>query len=270
LVVAGGVVGYLQFSEGWAPVQTVAIPTIDRPGPSADPQLQAPTQITPPPDPVALPAPQAVPQPSADPVDKIGRFIRDYDGGDCFIALPKALSADSADIDAFGLDRRAFEAFDEAFSKTLGFEAMIDGGQVTQAQCATLRALNDLRREAQARPGRLEITRTAVRSGETLTGSLVADQQEAMLLLVDDEGRVSDVSQQLIASSSGKRFTLRLVSSHPGRAQPIILVSMTSSQPISALRNATGLTQNAVASLVKEVAGQGGGLAVAAKYFKLE
>ena len=262
IVAAGGVVAYLQRSEGWAPIQPVSIPTIDRQSqPSGSGLVSQP-------EPQAEKAAKPVP---GDPEDPVDQFIRNYPGGDCFLALPTALGAGSADVDAFGLDRKSFESFDEAFTRSQGFEAVIDGGQVTQAQCAALRVVSDLRRLAHAKAGRLEITRTAVRSGETLTGSLVADVQgAAALFLVDDEGRITDVSQQLAVSASGKRFTLRLTASRPGHAQPVVLVAVTSSQPVNALRGANGLTQNAVAPIAQEVAAQGGGLAVSAKYFKIE
>jgi serine/threonine-protein kinase len=196
--------------------------------------------------------------------------VRDYDGGDCFLALPTALTATSADIDAFGLNRKVFEDLDTAFTKAQGFEAAIEAGQVTQGQCAVLRFVNDLRRSAKAGAGRLEIARTSIRSGELQTGSLVTDRPTAVLLVVDDEGRISDVSQQLAPASSGRRFNVRLTASRQGRVQPVILLALASTQPIAALRNGAGLTQASLSGVVREAAGQGGDVTVAAKYFKLE
>jgi serine/threonine-protein kinase len=204
------------------------------------------------------------------PVDKVDQYIRDFDGGDCFLALPTALTASSADIDAFGMNRKIFETFDEAFSKAQGFEAAIDAGQVTQGQCAVLRFVTELRRSAKAKAGRLEIARTAVRSGEVQTGSLVTEQATAVLLVVDDEGRITDVSKQLAPASSGKRFNVRLDASRPGQAQPVILLALASKQPLTALRDGATLTQASLSAAVREAAGQGGDLSVAAKYFKIE
>ena len=283
ILAAGAAVAYLGFfSEGWPPAQTVPVPSIDRPSLTAtqdSPLLQSPSltpaqgpaeQSTVPQQQASIPVPPPSTQPAVDPTEKADRFIRDFDSGDCFLALPTALEAGSAEIDAFSLDRRGFDALDTAFTKALGYEAMIDGGQVAQGQCAALRFIAELRRAGGAKFDRMEISRTALKSGEPLNGSILTAARTMALLVVDDQGKIRNVTDQLSANSGGRRFSLRLTAPTPGRAQPALVIAVGSGQPLAALRSTEALSPTVATAAAREGSGQSGPLTVSAKYFRIE
>ena len=274
---AAGFVAWLQFSEPWTPGPQAAAPPLDRPSanglaPSdAAPQIRPEPSLTPEITPTALPVPtpQTGPTPTVGPAEQALRFIRDYDGGNCFLALPVTVTETSAEIDAFSTDSKPFDAMDSAFTKANGWEATIDGGQVTASQCAALRFVQALRSNARANAAQLEIDRTGVKSGETLRGSIISAAANLALLIVDNDGKLHDVTDKVTGLAPRRSFALRLELSSAGRPQPMLLMALGAARPLSALR-AAGASDEVFSATLRDAAAQSGALEVAVKYFKVQ
>lgn len=298
LLGAAGFVGYLQFSEPWKfdpPKQDAATLQPVRPpeGPRLDPPPDTPSipaavpvavpvnppvtpPVAPPITPVAIPiappvAPPVAPPAGIDPAERVLRYIRDYDGGDCFLALPLSVSGQSAEIEALALDDKPFEVFDAAFKKANGWEAMIDGGQIRPGQCAAVRFVRALRAKAGAVPAKLEIVRTLLKGNEPLEGTLTTAAANATLLLIDDDGGVLDVTSRLLNAGGRRSFAIGISRSGGTRPQPTLLLAVAGARPLAALRPASGAGKSDLfPAALREAEAQGGPLEVAVKYFKVQ
>ena len=225
---------------------------------------------TPPPAPtLGIPGVGAPPVGSDD-VRRIADFIRDYDGGRCFLALPTALTASSADIEAFARDERPFHDLDRAFKAANGFEAAIEGGQVAAGQCAALGFIQELRRKAGGEVARLSIARTRVSQAGLLEGRLAGGPAHVALLVVDDAGGVSDVTDRLVGEAD-RSFSMQLSRESGKGASPMLLVSLGGTQPVSGLVSALQATRDEpAASDGKAAQAPPGRIEVGVKYFKLD
>jgi serine/threonine-protein kinase len=225
---------------------------------------------TPPPAPTLGSPDVGAPPVGSDDVRRIADFIRDYDGGRCFLALPTALTASSADIEAFARDERPFHDLDRAFKAANGFEAAIEGGQVAAGQCAALGFIQELRRKAGAEVARLSIARTRVSQGGLLEGRLAGGPAHVALLVVDDAGGVSDVTDRLVGEAD-RSFSMQLSRESGKGASPMLLVSLGGTQPVSGLDSALQATRDGpAASDGKAAQAPPGRIEVGVKYFKLD
>lgn len=169
--------------------------------------------------------------------DSLSQFIHQFDGGECFLAVPSNVSAEAAVIDGYGLGPKPFEALDEAFKKANGFEAKIDVRKVTPAQCP---ALVFVKQFLSTFDGQLkfEVGKIDLRSGDKLHATLDTTATNIFLLIVDDEGLVHDVTNQLRSGPSGREFAMLLQGIPARRPQPWLLLAIASAQPIGGLGSA--------------------------------
>jgi serine/threonine protein kinase len=166
---------------------------------------------------------------------KIAEFIRQFEGGDCFLAVPITVSAQAAEIEGYGLDRNQFDAFYAAFKLANGFEAKIDVHKVTKAQCPVLAFIRPFLASA-ASPQNLDLRSGTLRSGDTLQATLRTGAVSNSVLIVDDEGIVHDVSKQLRPSAKGREFVMRLQTAHLPHTW--LLLAVASPQQIGSLGSA--------------------------------
>ncbi len=229
--------------------------------------------ITPAPQREAAAAPPVAPVPVAPltaPIEQVANYIRDYRGGDCFYLSPISVGAREASIEAFGAAAPSFSSFDDAFSSTLGFDAKIQLRLVTAAQCGVVDVLARQSVQRRMKIPKLALNRDRMKSGEELSGTLdLADDGNAEILLVDDEGAVHDLSRN--AKRTGRRltFSLRLQSPAAG-ARPQLLVGIASTEPLTFLKSGVAPKADELfRTLGEEVARPGSPLGIAVRYLKL-
>jgi serine/threonine protein kinase len=217
------------------------------------------TQLTknPPIPPAPVPLPVLKPVPRVD-SDTIGRFIDQFDGGECFLAMPTRISPQATEIDGYGLRPEQFAALDEAFKKSNGFEASIGVRKITPAQCPALVFAKQFLSTGDG-PLRFDIGKRDLRSGDMLQATLDATAANVSLLIVDDEGLVHDVSGQLRSGPAGREFAmgiqLRQGVTAP-RPQTLLLVAIASAQPIGRLGAARSLAGKEFFAALAAEAGQ--------------
>lgn len=246
--------------------------TSPRPTPAApiaaDPSPEPPRAITPAPQREAAAAPPVTP-PIA-PIEQVANYIRDYRGGDCFYLSPISVGAREASIEAFGAAAPSFSSFDDAFSTALGFDAKIQLRLVTPAQCGVVDVLARQAVQRRVRVPKLALNRDRMKSGEELTGTLdLADDGNAEILLVDDEGDVHNLSRNVKRTGRRLSFSLRLQSPSSG-ARPQLVVGIASTEPLAVLRSgAAPKADDLFRALGEEVARPGSPVGVAVRYLKL-
>jgi serine/threonine-protein kinase len=204
----------------------------------------------------------------------IRSYVEHYNGGDCFLVTPVAVSEHQAVIEGLGSSARPFTVFDTEFRRTMGFDADIGVHQVNEPQCPAVTFLARLRGES-ARAPHLDIDQDNLRDGEVLKGVVdhYSSASNVDLILVSDAGRVLNLSRLLKLGTGAKTFDIgmkRPEGSSAGR-QPQLLIAVASAAPIDAFRSG----QPAEAAqffpqVLSDAARSGKPVSAAARYFTLE
>lgn len=269
-----------------APPPAVAPPPPLQPGgattttglPGLEPTKTAtsPDAVVPPNDVIA-----PIELPKSERVAEIERFVEQYDGGDCFFITTLAATERSARIEGYGASVAPFQILDDAFRRVNGFEADIGLWQVTTPQCPAVNFLNKVRGTKRGLP-RFQSFATEVRSGEEVTGT-VTDYvgRPLALLVVDDAGRVRNVSRALSARKGRPcvgacplvepedvSFTLRMDPIATG-PRPRLLIAIASAQPLSLSLDLDEGADSVFERLQVEAASRGQTLGATAKYINV-
>ena len=144
--------------------------------------------------------PSASPNSPAGRVDQIRNYVDKYDGGDCFLVLPVAISQTAAVLEGYGASADRFEAFKDAFRRDQGFDASLGVRQISQLQCPAIRFIKQLD-AGRGRPPRITVSTLELKSGDTLSGTIenVASSNTVELLLITDGGQVQNLTNLLSA-----------------------------------------------------------------------
>jgi serine/threonine-protein kinase len=204
---------------------------------STPPQPPTPPDKTPDAKSPAAPLPPSV-SPTNIPVsrtDQIRNYVESYEGGDCLFLLPVAISANAAVLEGFAASPARFEAFSASFKRDLGFTPAIGARLLTDAQCAAVRFLNQLRGERTRTP-RISLASTEVQNGETLNGSIENVANRSVdLLLISDTGQVQNLSNLLKPGIDVLSFSIGM-QRNDGLARPQLLMAVASTSSVDALK----------------------------------
>ncbi|TGE01271.1 serine/threonine-protein kinase [Methylobacterium nonmethylotrophicum] len=231
------------------------------PGPDPDEAVQP---STPRPNP-----PRPSPSPTAANADQVERFVRNYDGGECFFVTAVSAQPPNVTVDAFGSSPRPFMTFDAAFQRSLDIEPQITLHQVTEAQCPLIDFLARQFPLRDARAATLAVTSDLLHSGQELTGTVEASPDRSIeLLLVSDDGRVSNLGRSVRRSGEAARFAVKVDGNGPPKPQ--MLLALTSQKPLASLRGMGSARASQVfRQLGEELDRDPRPAGIAIRYFKL-
>jgi serine/threonine protein kinase len=249
------------------------------PGPPANlpsltpaPALSPEPAVTPPVKAPPADAPIAPPSSSTG-RDGVVRFIDQYNGGDCFLVMPVAVSDSAAVLEGFGASTKPFELLDQAFQNSQGFEASIGVRLVAQPQCPAVAFLYQLRAN-RARAPRITLGSVDLRSGELLVGTVENFANRTVeLLLVSNSGIVQNVSSTLKPGTDALSFALELPRSESGSGgkSPQLVMAVASPRIVDALRPSGPIPADQFFQQVLGDAQRGAiALAASARYFTIE
>jgi hypothetical protein len=244
----------------------------ERPSPAVPPRRLEAVRPTKPPLQTALLTPErpdssaeTAPDPYRDAVD----FIRRFDGGDCFAALP--IRHDDVEFRTFATEEARTLDFMRAYAEISGAPANIRSGELAEAQCQALGFI----RNSKGYPAfslSLRLDTPEVPSGTALSGSILdAGEQTVHLLLVDDEGRVQLADEFVSAvSRTERRFSLPVfLTSGPVRTQQL-LIAIAPDRAVPMLRNEVDQPAGEFfARLAREVTASDAGLNIAVEAFSV-
>jgi serine/threonine protein kinase len=165
---------------------------------------------------------------------KLGQFIHQFDGGECFLAVLSKVSAQAVEIDGYGVVRERLDALDKAFKKTFGLDANIIGRIVTPAQCPALAFLKEFLPAADA-PPLLEVAHSELQRGSTLQATIVTTATNVFLFIIDSDGRVHNVTEELQPDPKGREFAKKIDPRSTPEPQSLTLLAIASKQPIGGL-----------------------------------
>jgi serine/threonine protein kinase len=239
LVAAGG---YAFYALVWSAPDIVTPPPLPAFGQKSQPATKPEAKVQPAPKSAPAPtpsaAPAAIPPASGDGanrIDRVRKYVEQYDGGDCFFMLPVAVSSSAAVIEGYGTSMTPFDTFDRAFKRDLGFEASIGVRQVTQAQCPAIKFLSQLGTNT-ARAPRINLSAIEVKNGDTLNGTIENFANRVVeLLLVSDNGEVQNLSYLLKPGTDSLSFSIGMQRSG-GAAGPQLIMAVTTTRVIDSLR----------------------------------
>jgi serine/threonine protein kinase len=264
LVAAGGAFYALHGTDD-AGAPRPGPPRLD-PGTTSEPRLAPPTTT---PDPAPT-VPPALP-PGNDAVsrtDQIRNYVERYEA-DCLFLVPVAISANAAVLEGFAAAPARFDGFATSFKRDLGFAPSVGARIVTEAQCAAVRFMNQLRGERLRTP-RISLASTTVQNGETLNGTIenVANRS-VELLLISDTGQVQNLSSLLKPGIDVLSFAIGMQRSD-GPARPQLLIVVASPQPVEALKLARPVAADQFfPKLFTDTQASGTTMTAAARYFRL-
>ena len=234
LMGAAGFVGWLQLSDN---------PQAPRPVPEGKLEVKQQTPGVPNGAPSAsLPSPNPANTTSSNSGAQAGlelaRFIRSFEGGECFFSFPGAVSRQTANIDGYGTSSGPFQKLEEAVRGKFAVEPNIDVRLVTSSQCPALTFAHAYSSDSLGTPS-IALDNDVVKNNSDVWGTIDSKDDFIELLLIDEEGRVQNASQSLDASGLKRRFGLRMQRRN-ARSFPIGILFMvvTSTRPIGALRPA--------------------------------
>jgi serine/threonine-protein kinase len=278
VLLGGGGAAYYFLNTG--PTVVAPPPPLQPGGVTQPPPGPEPGKTATAPD-VFVPTPKEAPieAPKSERVAGIEKFIEQYDGGDCFFITTVAATEQSARIEGYGASLAPFQILDDAFRRTNGFEADIGLWQVTAPQCPAVNFLNKVRGGRRGLP-RFQAVASEVRGGQEVSGT-VTDYvgRPLALLIVDDAGRVRNVSRAMSPRKGGKAcvgacpmveqedvsFTLRMdpVATGP---RPRLLVAVASAEPLALSLDLDEDADKVFEQLQTQAASRGQTLGAAAKY----
>lgn len=192
-------------------------------------------------------------------------FVAKYDAGGCVLLKPVELTGAVARFDGIGLDSAPFEKFDRAFRAASGVEPDISLRRIVAAQCPAVDFL--ARVDAGGKMPKLSLRAASIRNGDILSGTVTGDSPNLDLLVVDDDGRVYNVSAQIRPDNA---FAMQLRKAGGAKVHPMLILALASPTPLEKLKSAKGADgQNFFRDLTEEAAGLAG-LRANALYFEIE
>lgn len=226
--------------------------------------VQTPSPLVP-----STPAPPAASAaPTMSRADRVRAYIDKYDGGDCFLVVPVAISQTAAIVEAFGA-QADIDRFGRAFRSEQGFDASTGARQVTPAQCPAVRFLSRLR-NSRIRPVRIDLSSVEIKSGELLTGTIEnVGNRHVELLLITDGGLVQNMSTLMKPALDSFSFSIGIKRNEPSAA-PELLMAVSTPQPVPALRPPQAMmAETFFAQSFGDSRDPDAGVAAVVRYFRL-
>jgi hypothetical protein len=193
---------------------------------TVEPETQV-TMIVKPPQP-ALPE-------KIDHTAAIKSYLSTNDGGTCFLTLPRTIDPDGADVDGIGADPAKFQKWETGFKTSVGAKLTLRQRRVDQLQCSTL----DLVKAFVAPESSsfvLDIVNTELRDGADLQANIShLSLKWLSVLLVDDEGMISDVSNSLSPVDDHYALKVPVHLSGTGQGKNQLLVAISSAKKLDLL-----------------------------------
>jgi hypothetical protein len=199
------------------------------------------------------------------------QYVQGYEGGECFflrVTFPLGML-----IEGIGTQVQPFETFYADFKRDNGIGPQINLAVVTPFQCPAVTFLRSLHRDhLEGRPACLEIEHDSLRAGDPLRGSTDKWSGDVIeLLLVDESGRLHNVTNQLDPDPNKFSFELRWPTRSSPTRQPQILLAIYSTARLDAFRfEQNDHAEDIFRRVLKEVGDKGMMLGINQRVFWLE
>jgi len=219
----------------------------------------------------ALPKPPNPALSSSNPLERIRAYLDQYDGGDCFLITPVAISRTAAVLEGFGNSSATFDAFAQAFRSAQGFNASIGRRQIAAQQCPVLKFVNELHVD-HARAPRINLDTTELKIGDALSGTIENFSNRTIeFLLITDNGQVQNLSPLLKPGTDSMSFTIGLQRNQSDATPLQLLMAIASTHPLPSLQNRQPVAADIFfPQALKEAKDANTSVTATVRFFKLE
>lgn len=238
-----GIGGYFLLGSPSEPdVEPEPVPLPDpAPVPEPDPAPVPDPNPLPDPDPSPLPIPEPDLLPNPDPVppppilSPAAEFISRFNNEDCFHVFPINVSPENNQLTGYGSSMDRLRDFYQEFKDT-HFEPDLGGRVVSNAQCPAIDFLSDVGGIAGVNidQDQLGVEKDRLSRGDSLRGFLnIPAAQYGTVLLIDDQGNVSNLGRYSQSVNTGLEFAKRIDDQMTGESRPYLLFGMSTTEPVS-------------------------------------
>jgi hypothetical protein len=175
------------------------------------------------------------PPPVADQSGRIRAFFNENGSSACFLAIPTSVRSDGAEADVYGEAQDSFAKFADGFAGAVDAGLSLNRTLISKTQCSALDIVKSFF------GGDHQTLTLVLASNEVADGDdLVADVKGApypwlSVLIIDDEGQVTDVSGFIHQEEGSLRLRAPVHLSGGGRSKSQILVAVSSKSELSLL-----------------------------------
>jgi serine/threonine-protein kinase len=178
----------------------------------------------------ALLAPASPRKPDLSPL--IESFLANYDGGECFLSIPRRISADAAEVLSYGRSAADFERMIERFRDAVGVRLAVEPRPITENQCGALELARHF--SGGATPLAIRLAQDQVNDGAVLTADVTGYSHPWIyVLLVDDEGMVRELSSYASSIDGRLRLAVPVHASGDGYDKTQLLIAVSSTRELT-------------------------------------
>jgi serine/threonine protein kinase, bacterial len=221
-----------------------------------------------PPQPAIVLEPKKV-EPETPALD-MASYIGEYDGGSCFFALPVALDESKPEIEGFATSAEVVRSFGRSFRDRFHIEPKLDVREVTDIQC---HALSFIHRVLKSPTPDITVSleRDTIPGGASLNGTVDGVRQSFVILLfVDDEGKVHDVTEYLRRTDRGYAFSAPVTPTGEGALRDQLIVAIAADRKLGFVRTEVPIPNSAYfSSILKQVVASGADVSIGLSAFRV-
>ncbi|MFL5258294.1 MAG: hypothetical protein ACJ8AS_00965 [Hyphomicrobiales bacterium] len=197
-------------------------------------------------------------------------YIREYEGGPCFFALPVALDESKPEIEGFATNADVVRSFGRSFRDRFHIEPKLDVREVTDIQCHAITFIQRVLR-SQTPEITVSLDRDTIPGGASLNGTVEGVRQGFIILLfVDDEGKVHDVSEYLHRTDRGYAFSAPVTPTGEGAMRDQLIVAIAADRKLGFVRTEVPIPDSAYfSSILKQVVASGADVSIGLSAFRV-
>jgi hypothetical protein len=204
------------------------------------------------------------------PALEMASYIREYEGGPCFFALPVALDESKPEIEGFATNADVVRSFGRSFRDRFHIEPKLDVREITDIQC---HAIAFIQRVLKSPTPEITVSldRDTIPGGASLNGTVEGVRQGFVILLfVDDEGKVHDVSEYLRRTDWGYTFSAPVTPTGEGAMRDQLIVAIAADRKLGFVRTEVPIPNSAYfSSILKQVVASSADVSIGLSAFRV-
>ncbi|MGO9758014.1 MAG: hypothetical protein ACLPNY_15535 [Roseiarcus sp.] len=202
-----------------------------------------------------------------EPMDRAARFLRNFDGGPCFLARAGGPIGNSIAVEGVGAEKQVFQRFYQSFVRDVGLEPELAARLISAPQCPVVGLIAAAPSDRAVMPT-IKLAAYDLPRGKPLAGSIGALAGRRLdLLLITNDGFAFKIAGRNLASDQTVSFVAPITPDANSTGALQILVAIASTKPLDAL---AAFRSGPAADILPKVAAQLGSseAAVGVEYFK--
>jgi len=217
------------------------------------------------PQPSSTPPPSSQPSPAAavvaelTPTDKTTSYLRDFDGGSCFLARSLGFKGSTPLILGVGADEDTFRRFYTGFNQTVGMEPDLTVKLIARSQCPALNLISANSASDAAAP-KIELSSYEVGRNHPLAGAISnIGGRDLALLLVSSDGQVHRIETR--RQGENATFSVPIVADGPAKDVLQVVFAIASPKPLPSLADfKSGKSADVLPRVQTDLSAAGGAL----------